>query len=47
MQIVGEGYWGEPRDRAGGGVLRTGPDEWPPLGRPEYLRQALDPAELG
>jgi aryl-alcohol dehydrogenase-like predicted oxidoreductase len=89
MQIVGEGYWGEPRDRAGaitvlrqavergvtfidtadaygpfvaedlihealhpyrddvviatkGGVVRTGPNEWPPLGRPEYLRQALE-----
>ncbi|MEV6345451.1 aldo/keto reductase [Actinoplanes sp. NPDC051851] len=89
MQIVGEGYWGEPRDRkqaiavlrravelgvtlidtadaygpfvaedlirealhpyrnevviaTKGGVLRTGPNEWPPLGRPEYLRQALE-----
>ncbi|GAA1635122.1 aldo/keto reductase [Actinoplanes couchii] len=89
MQIVGPGYWGEPRDRSEaiavlrravelgvnfidtadaygpfvaedlirealhpyrddlviatkGGVLRTGPDEWPPLGRPEYLRQALE-----
>jgi pyridoxine 4-dehydrogenase len=89
MQIIGEGYWGEPRDReqaiavlrravelgvnlidtadsygpfvaedlirealhpyrndvliaTKGGVLRTGPNEWPPLGRPEYLRQALE-----
>jgi pyridoxine 4-dehydrogenase len=89
MQIIGDGYWGEPRDRAAavavlrravelgvnfidtsdaygpfiaedlirealhpyrddviiatkGGVLRTGPNEWPPLGRPEYLRQALE-----
>ncbi|WP_305783787.1 aldo/keto reductase [Symbioplanes lichenis] len=89
MQLLGAGYWGEPRDRAQavavlrravelgvtfidtadaygpfvaedlirealhpyrddvviatkGGVLRTGPDEWPPLGRPEYLRQALE-----
>jgi pyridoxine 4-dehydrogenase len=24
-----------------GGVLRPGPNEWPPLGHPEYLRQAL------
>ncbi|MBT0769849.1 aldo/keto reductase [Kineosporia sp. J2-2] len=25
-----------------GGVVRTGPDVWIPLGRPEYLRQALE-----
>ncbi|MGH3437008.1 MAG: aldo/keto reductase [Sciscionella sp.] len=25
-----------------GGLLRTGPDEWHPLGRPEYLRQEVE-----
>jgi aryl-alcohol dehydrogenase-like predicted oxidoreductase len=25
-----------------GGLLRTGPDEWPPCGRPEYLRQEVE-----
>jgi aryl-alcohol dehydrogenase-like predicted oxidoreductase len=25
-----------------GGLLRTGPDQWPPCGRPEYLRQELE-----
>ncbi|MGH2412752.1 MAG: aldo/keto reductase [Microcystaceae cyanobacterium] len=24
-----------------GGLTRTGPDEWPPVGRPEYLRQCV------
>src|ERR1700688_3652611 len=24
-----------------GGLVRTGPDQWIPLGRPEYLRQAV------
>ncbi|XVS62620.1 aldo/keto reductase [Actinosynnema sp. CA-299493] len=25
-----------------GGLLRTGPNEWPVLGKPEYLRQAVE-----
>jgi aryl-alcohol dehydrogenase-like predicted oxidoreductase len=25
-----------------GGLTRTGPDVWPPLGRPEYLRQCVE-----
>ena len=25
-----------------GGLTRTGPNKWPPLGRPEYLRQCLE-----
>ncbi len=25
-----------------GGLLRTGPNEWPPCGRPEYLRQEVE-----
>jgi pyridoxine 4-dehydrogenase len=25
-----------------GGLTRTGPDAWPPLGRPEYLRQCCE-----
>lgn len=25
-----------------GGMVRTGPDEWHPLGRPEYLRQCVE-----
>lgn len=25
-----------------GGLLRTGPDVWPPCGRPEYLRQCVE-----
>jgi pyridoxine 4-dehydrogenase len=25
-----------------GGLLRTGPDQWHPLGRPEYLRQCVE-----
>jgi len=25
-----------------GGLLRTGPDRWPPCGRPEYLRQCVE-----
>jgi pyridoxine 4-dehydrogenase len=25
-----------------GGLVRTGPDEWHPLGRPEYLRQCVE-----
>ena len=25
-----------------GGLTRTGPDEWPPVGRPEYLRQEVE-----
>lgn len=24
-----------------GGLTRTGPNEWPPIGRPEYLRQCV------
>ncbi len=24
-----------------GGLTRTGPDQWPPVGRPEYLRQCV------
>ncbi|MDF5707771.1 MAG: aldo/keto reductase [Nostoc sp. S4] len=24
-----------------GGLVRTGPNEWPPVGRPEYLRQCV------
>ena len=24
------------------GLVRTGPDEWPPMGRPEYLRQECE-----
>jgi pyridoxine 4-dehydrogenase len=25
-----------------GGLTRTGPDQWPPVGRPDYLRQCLE-----
>ena len=25
-----------------GGLLRTGPDIWPPCGRPDYLRQEVE-----
>jgi aryl-alcohol dehydrogenase-like predicted oxidoreductase len=25
-----------------GGLTRTGPDQWPPVGRPEYLRQCVE-----
>jgi pyridoxine 4-dehydrogenase len=25
-----------------GGLTRTGPNQWPPVGRPEYLRQCLE-----
>ncbi|MHB1432365.1 MAG: aldo/keto reductase, partial [Streptosporangiaceae bacterium] len=25
-----------------GGLVRTGPDEWHPVGRPEYLRQCVE-----
>ena len=25
-----------------GGLTRTGPDVWPPVGRPEYLRQCCE-----
>ncbi len=89
MRIVGEGVWGEPKDRAGAvkvlrravelgvdfidtadsygpniseeiiaealhpykhglriatkvGFTRTGPDEWVPVGRAEYLRQQTE-----
>src|SRR5438128_3101076 len=36
----GQGY-GDVVIATKGGLTRHGPDVWPPLGRPEYLRQCI------
>ncbi len=36
----GSGY-GDVVIATKGGLTRTGPNQWPPVGRPEYLRQAI------
>ena len=36
----GSGY-GEVVIATKGGLTRTGPNQWPPVGRPEYLRQCI------
>lgn len=36
----GDGYGGVVVATKGG-LTRSGPDQWPPLGRPEYLRQCI------
>jgi aryl-alcohol dehydrogenase-like predicted oxidoreductase len=43
--LIAEALYSYPRDlviATKGGLLRTGPDQWPPDGRPEHLRAALD-----
>ncbi|MGH3743652.1 MAG: aldo/keto reductase [Mycobacteriales bacterium] len=37
---VGDGY-GDVVIATKGGLTRSGPNAWPPLGRPEYLRQCI------
>nr|WP_232531024.1 aldo/keto reductase [Microlunatus antarcticus] len=39
-QVGGEGY-GDVVVATKGGLTRHGPNVWPPLGRPEYLRQCI------
>ena len=39
-QVGGENY-GDVVIATKGGLTRHGPDVWPPLGRPEYLRQCI------
>ncbi|SDU87663.1 Predicted oxidoreductase [Microlunatus sagamiharensis] len=39
-QVGGENY-GDVVVATKGGLTRHGPDVWPPLGRPEYLRQCI------
>jgi aryl-alcohol dehydrogenase-like predicted oxidoreductase len=34
--------YGEVRIATKGGLTRTGPEVWPPVGRPEYLRQCVE-----
>src|ERR1700730_15241583 len=43
--LIAEALYPYPKDlviATKGGLLRTGPNQWPPDGRPEHLRQALE-----
>src|SRR6201997_1636017 len=44
-RLIGETLYPYPKDlviATKGGFTRQGPDEWVPVGRPEYLRQQLE-----
>ncbi len=44
-ELIAEALWPYPEDlviATKGGLLRTGPNIWPPCGRPEYLRQEVE-----
>src|SRR6188472_1123864 len=43
-ELIGEALapYGDVRVATKAGLTRTGPEEWWPVGRPEYLRQELE-----
>ncbi len=44
-ELIAEALHPYPKDlviATKGGLLRTGPNQWPPLGRPEYLHQEVE-----
>src|ERR1700742_385854 len=43
-ELIAEALWPYPEGlviATKGGLLRTGPNQWPPCGRPAYLRQEV------